>query len=71
MKYIDNKVYFNYDEERELLGYLTNKLRCPFSISNKRCETIDGLVLYCADVEKLDGKDYAYVDNNRQTNNIK
>ena len=54
MKYVNGKVYYRQNEERELIGYLTNKLRCPFAVFNKRVEYIDGLFMKCADVLKED-----------------
>ena len=54
MKYVNGKVYYRENEERELMGYLTNKLRCPFMVFNKRIEYVDGLFMKCADVLKED-----------------
>lgn len=50
MKYENHKVYYRENEERNLIGYLTNKLRRPFVIYNRRYEYKNGLILKCADV---------------------
>lgn len=50
MKYENKKVYYRENEERALLGYLANKLRCPFVVYNRRYEYKDGIYWKCADV---------------------
>ena len=71
MKYINGKVYYRNNEERELLGYLANKLRCPLAILNKRREYVDGLILNCADVHKISiGEDNEFTQINKETGYI-
>lgn len=67
MKYENGKVIYRQNEERELIGYLANKLRCPFAILNKRREFVDGLIFDCADVRKIGtGDDYEIkLDDNK------
>lgn len=70
MKYVDDKIYYRQNEERELLGYLANKLRCPFAILNKRREFVDGLIFNCADVRKIEiGDNYEITLDNQKTGN--
>lgn len=67
MKYENHKVYYRENEERDLLGYLANKLRCPLAILNKRREYVDGLILNCADVQKIMiGEDNEFAQNNKE-----